>query len=425
MPVRWGRLMALMALMVLVAALLGGRALGAPEAKVSQLFAELPPEHWSYGAVRTLSTAGLVKVPPAGFGVGLTVTRLEMALEVGEAMDRLQAAAPASPSVSLPVLVARYNRSARTPLGWDQVRLLERLAREFSPELTALGYRAVIPSPQSFRLEAAPVGVPLPELDAVWLGLGELPALTWSASAPGPEGLVGLDGLREGRGAADEQADRGLALGARFRLLPTVQVEGQVESGGARPGYRIGAGVDLGDVYISGGYDVPPAAAASEPPTGGEAAESGADGGRTRWGLRWTTGGTELTAAYEYVGLDDLRVLGGTDLPSRLEVGVGVALEGGAIRVGWSREAQPVEGTAPKAVEAGEPEPTEADPPEPGGNAAGSAPTAPRQVQTTLKLTYDVSSVGSLTLGYQLIDFGDEDGVTSTNAATAEFTLRF
>src|SRR5690606_21992148 len=70
--------------------LVNGTALGAPEAQTSQLFTELPPRHWSYNAVRSLSTAGLVREPPDGFGAGLTVTRLEMALEVGEAMDRLR-----------------------------------------------------------------------------------------------------------------------------------------------------------------------------------------------------------------------------------------------------------------------------------------------------------------------------------------------
>lgn len=405
--------------------LVSGTALGAPEAQTSQLFTELPPRHWSYNAVRSLSTAGLVREPPDGFGAGLTVTRLEMALEVGEAMDRLRAASQGVEAASLPVLVARYNRSAPTPLGSEQMRLLEALALEFSPELGALGY-TVIPSPQSFRLEHPSPGQLVPELDAVWLGFGERTALTWSAASLGLEPRR-PDAAAEKTGELEQLAlvNPELSLGARIRLAPTVQVEGEVEPLGGRPGYRIGAGVDLGDVYISGGYDVP-STAALESDDPGQGSTLG--NGRTRWGVRWTAGDAEVTAAYEYVGLDQLRVLGASDLASRVELGVGVAVEGGVVRVGWSREAQnlpPAAGAVPTA-------PSSGDQDEPSGEdeAPEEGATSPfRQVNTTLRLTYDLSSVASLTLGYQLIDFTGADGATFRDAATAEamaeFTLRF
>lgn len=396
----------------------------------NQLFAELPPQHWSYGAVRTLSAAGLVSEPPQGFGGALTVTRLEMALEVGEAMERLGAGEVAANAMSLPVLVARYNRQADRPLGLEQMRLLEELAQEFSPELNVLGY-SFIPSPQSFRLQEPPTRPVLPELDAVWIDLGQEGSLTWATWPTALREATVAEGRLPVGNDRDEPSEggQGLALGARIRLLPSLSLEGEVAPWGAGAGYRIGAGIDLGDLYISGGYDVPTRLVG---PDGGEG--SRAEDGWTRWGVRWTAGDAEVTAAYEYVGLDQLEVLGGSDLPSRLELGLGVATQGGAIRVGWSREAKLATAENSQASPPGHPEPG-AEGQEPVG--AGDLPSGDdagqpsRQVNTTLHLTYDLSSVASFTLGYQLIDFtaaagaGLEDGATTETKAMAEFTLRF
>ncbi|HEY8531806.1 MAG TPA: hypothetical protein VIL08_06115 [Limnochorda sp.] len=399
-----------------------GEAMAAAGVQGNELFAELPPEHWSYGALRSLSAAGLVSEPPQGFGGALTVTRLEMALEVGEAMERLGARQTAAGALSLPVLVARYNREAERPLGLEQMRLLEELAQEFSAELNVLGY-TFVPSPQSFRLQEPPTKAVLPELDAVWIDLGDDGNLTL---APWPLGLR-EPALAEGRlplRSEQEQAEgnQGLALGARIRVLPGLSLEGEVAPWGDAPGYRIGAGLDLGDVYISGGYDVPTRLASGDASDG-----SPLEDGRTRWGVRWTAGDAELTAAYEYVGLDQLEIRGRSDLPTRLELGLGVTTKDGAIRVGWSREARNVVGVAEKAQPADDPEPVDDDGDETAGAESGQA--AARQVNTTLHLTYDLSNVASFTLGYRLIDFtavtgsGLEDGKQAE--AMAEFTLRF
>lgn len=409
-------------LVVVMAALLAfpGGVMAAAGVQGNELFAELPPEHWSYGALRSLSAAGLVSEPPQGFGGALTVTRLEMALEVSEAMERLGARQASAGALSLPVLVARYNREAERPLGLEQMRLLEELAQEFSPELNVLGY-SFIPSPQSFRLQEPSTRTMLPELDAVWIDLGEEGNLTWASWPVGLRQPALADGRWPVRSVQEQaEGNQGLALGARIRVLPGLSLEGEVAPWGETPGYRIGAGIDLGDVYISGGYDVPTRPAGDD---GGQGSQL--EDGRTRWGVRWTTGGAELTAAYEYVGLDQLEIRGRSDLPTRLELGLGVTTKDGAIRVGWSREArnvvagekaQPSEGSTPVDGE--------------GDEAAGAENGQPaRQVNTTLHLTYDLSNVASFTLGYRLIDFtavtgsGLEDGKQAE--AMAEFTLRF
>lgn len=424
MKVRWSPLAAAMALVLV----LPGLALAAAGVEGNQLFAELPPQHWSYGAVRSLSAAGLLSEPPKGFGGPLTVTRLEMALEVGEAMERLGVGKAESRAVSLPSLVARYNQQADKPLGLEQMRLLEELAQEFSVELNVLGY-TVIPSPQSLRLPEAAKQPAFPELDAVWIDLGQGGAFTWSPSAaPLPEASLTEGKLPSWLEPEPAEGSQGLALGARIRLLPSLSLEGEVAPWGESAGYRVGAGIDLGDVYISGGYDVPTRPGEAER---GEGSRS--DDGRTRWGLRWTAGDAELTAAYEFVTLDQLEVRGGAELPSRLELGVGVTTQGGAIRVGWSRELRdrlPVQSLAGGETAKGEPPDGETDGPDEGEGIPAGGQLA-REVNTTWRLTYDLSSVASFTLGYQLIDFtaaaGEtlEDGTTSETRAIAELTLRF
>lgn len=418
-------------LAVVMAALLAfsGVAMAAAGVQGNQLFAELPPQHWSYGAVRSLSAAGLVSEPPQGFGGALTVTRLEMALEVGEAMERLGARQVPEGAMSLPVLVARYNREADRPLGLEQMRLLEELAQEFSPELNVLGY-AFIPSPQSFRLQEPSPKPLLPELDAVWIDLGEEGALTWATWPMGLQQATVAEGRLPLRNDQDQvtEGNQGLALGARIRILPSLSLEGEVAPWGDTPGYRIGAGIDLGDVYISGGYDVPTRPGGDD---GGQGTRP--EDGRTRWGVRWTAGDTEVTAAYEYVGLDQLEIRGGSDLPARFELGLGVATKDGAIRVGWSREARnvvtPVENSRPSEGPGTGDDPSGSG--DEGDGASGEeSGQLSRQVNTTLRVTYDLSSVASFTLGYQLIDFAAaagsdlENGATKTEAM-AEFTLRF
>jgi len=215
------------------------------------------------------------------------VTRLEMALEVGEAMERLGVGKAESRAVSLPSLVARYNQQADKPLGLEQMRLLEELAQEFSVELNVLGY-TVIPSPQSLRLPEAAKQPAFPELDAVWIDLGQGGAFTWSPSAaPLPEASLTEGKLPSWLEPEPAEGSQGLALGARIRLLPSLSLEGEVAPWGESAGYRWGQALTWAMCTSQAGTMCPPVLARRSGARGAGATTAGPGGASAgRQGIR-------------------------------------------------------------------------------------------------------------------------------------------
>ncbi|MBE9566289.1 MAG: S-layer homology domain-containing protein [Proteobacteria bacterium] len=120
-----------------------------------QPFADVPLDHWAYNAVNRLAEAGLLEGYPDGtFRGRQSLTRYEFAQAIARAMDRLEQMGgvqgppgPAGPAG--PPAVA----GGLTP---EQLVLLDRLSKEFAPELSAL--RADLDSLTSRveDLEAAP-----------------------------------------------------------------------------------------------------------------------------------------------------------------------------------------------------------------------------------------------------------------------------
>jgi len=111
-------------------------ALALTPAIAAQPFSDVPQDHWAYNAVEKLASAGLMEGYPDGAYKGKsTMTRYEFAVAIARLMDRVEQlggvpgpAGPAGPP-------GPASAGGLTP---EQQALLDRLAKEFAPELKAL-----------------------------------------------------------------------------------------------------------------------------------------------------------------------------------------------------------------------------------------------------------------------------------------------
>lgn len=189
---------------LLVCAVWPGYAFAAPNP-----FAEVPADHWSYGALERLRSVVLGERGAEGVRLATRLTRVEMAIEVGEIVDTLvrtaneTTLAPRLMHTNLEAIVDAYNATVppEQRLAGEDVRLAEDLIVHYRSELEALGYR-IKTNGQGYL-----------GLDALTRALGrlQLEGESQKAAAPAPVS-----------GAADVRPLGSLQpLGLSLRMLPS------------------------------------------------------------------------------------------------------------------------------------------------------------------------------------------------------------
>jgi len=106
-------------------------------ALAQQPFADVPQDHWAYNAVNTLAEKGLLEGYPDGSFKGKqSLTRYEFAQAIARMMDRVEqmGGVPGPPGPAGPPGLA----GSGAGLTAEQQALLDRLAKEFAPELAAI-----------------------------------------------------------------------------------------------------------------------------------------------------------------------------------------------------------------------------------------------------------------------------------------------
>ena len=112
-------------------------------AYAQQPFSDVPRDHWAYNAVNRLAEQGILEGYPNGTFKGKnTLTRYEFAMAIARMMDRVEAIAsqgpagpPGPPGPAGPPGPPGASAGGLTP---EQQALLDRLAKEFAPELRSL-----------------------------------------------------------------------------------------------------------------------------------------------------------------------------------------------------------------------------------------------------------------------------------------------
>src|SRR5690606_30570137 len=124
----------------------------APTLAATNTFAEVPDGHWSYRALIRLEELGLTQPRIAsGYRLVTGLTRVEVAIEVAQALDHMMSVAADSTEAVLTrfaqihptTLVAAYNLrvSGEKRLTEADRNLFSDLISAYRPELEALGYR--------------------------------------------------------------------------------------------------------------------------------------------------------------------------------------------------------------------------------------------------------------------------------------------
>ena len=177
-----------------------------PTLAATNPFAEVPDGHWSYRALIRLEELGLTQPRIAsGYRLVTGLTRVEVAIEVAQALDHMMSVAADSTEAVLTrfaqihptTLVAAYNLrvSEEKRLTEADRKLFSDLITTYRPELEALGYRF-------------DTGLSLVGLRMTGEPLGQL-------EMPSPEGQSAVDDLSD-----SPAGDR--SLGGTFRLQPPV-----------------------------------------------------------------------------------------------------------------------------------------------------------------------------------------------------------
>ncbi len=149
-------------------------------ALAQQPFADVPLNHWAYNAVNSLAESGVLEGYPDGLFKGKSnLTRYEFAQAIARMMDRMQqmGGVPGPPGPPGPAGPAGPGAGAGlTP---EQQALLDKLAKEFAPELKALRSDLDSLAKRVEDLEAAPAAAG--------------PAITVSGSISTRVGLYGTE----------------------------------------------------------------------------------------------------------------------------------------------------------------------------------------------------------------------------------------
>ena len=132
-------------------------ALAVPAA-AQQPFADVPQDHWAYNAVSRLAEAGLLEGYPDGtFAGGRYLTRYEFAQAVARMVDRLEQMGGGEPGPpGAPGPAGPPGPPGPGGLTPEQQALLDRLAKEFAPELKSLRADLDSLTQRVEDLEAAP-----------------------------------------------------------------------------------------------------------------------------------------------------------------------------------------------------------------------------------------------------------------------------
>jgi len=109
-------------------------------AVAQQPFADVPQDHWAYNAVSRLAEAGLLEGYPDGtFAGGRYLTRYEFAQAIARMVDRLEQMGGGEPGPpGAPGPAGPPGPPGPGGLTPEQQALLDRLAKEFAPELRSL-----------------------------------------------------------------------------------------------------------------------------------------------------------------------------------------------------------------------------------------------------------------------------------------------
>ena len=151
----------------------------AAPAFAQQPFADVPLNHWAYNAVNSLAEKGVLEGYPEGtFGGKKYLTRYEFAQAVARLLDRLEemGGVPGAPGQAGPPgpAGAAGSGAGLTP---EQQQMIDRLAKEFGPELKSLRSGLDSLTKRVEDLEAAPAA--------------ELPAIKVSGDISWRLGLYG------------------------------------------------------------------------------------------------------------------------------------------------------------------------------------------------------------------------------------------
>ncbi len=433
----------------------------------SQGWQDLPAGHQAYARLERLIALGLVEgYDQTAFRRGLTLSRYELALAVGKAVEKLrEMARSVGEEAGLGGWVRAYNerQPSSRRLSDDDVRGLTELLAFLRDELTVLGYgdQLVLSTGQvrltnRLSLEAG-LARPAWRSDGTSGELVAKVAGTWQVlpQVLQVSGEVVQDGSRAGSSTSTGTGtgdDRLYRLGARLQL-GSVRLDAGVHAGRAdlAPGawagrtaaeasngqaVGMGVAVSLGDTVITADR-------------GQSGAVDGSSSTVTSVGVRYVSRPLAIRAEHQAVDLDELAQGSPSGhSASRTAVGVDIAFPGGTVRFGYSVEGRATSaagggGSASGGVAGGSGSGSSgsADPSSgaSGSTGAGSSTGSPvvaagqgGSEQTTrtadVGITYRLSAEASLLLGYRLIDFGGNDAGSPdsrTNIATAQVSIRF
>jgi hypothetical protein len=138
----------------LVLSVLALLALALSPAIAAQPFSDVPQDHWAYNAIEKLASAGLVEGYPDGTYKGkCTMSRYEFAVAIARLMDRVEQLGGVPGPKGEKGDPGVGGGAGLTP---EQQALLDRLAKEFAPELKALRADLEALTKRVEELEAAP-----------------------------------------------------------------------------------------------------------------------------------------------------------------------------------------------------------------------------------------------------------------------------
>ena len=105
----------------------------------AQPFSDVPQDHWAYNAIDKLASAGLIEGYPNGtFGGKCNMSRYEFAVAITRLMDRVEQLGAGKGEKGEPGASGAPGASGGPGLTPEQQALLNRLTKEFAPELKAL-----------------------------------------------------------------------------------------------------------------------------------------------------------------------------------------------------------------------------------------------------------------------------------------------
>lgn len=124
-------------------------------AQQSGPFADVPADHWAYGAVDTLQKAGIVIGYPDGtYGGKRAMTRYEFAVAIARLLPLIQNANSGNYATKDDLAALRQDIETKLQANSDAIDALQKLVDEFTPELQKLGQDVAAAKDRLDSLEA-------------------------------------------------------------------------------------------------------------------------------------------------------------------------------------------------------------------------------------------------------------------------------